>query len=92
MFNRSKTINDRVIINMLANAIAACNALSAAATFAANGDLKRLYKDFHHDMLTAVDTLVTYATDQGWIKPFASPDEQLQLALEHADEVVGVPV
>lgn len=93
MFNKTKFLNDRIIaMDILASSIAAANALCAASTVAGNPDLKRLYKEFLQDALMGVDTLETYTADQGWIKPFASPDEQLQLTLEHADEVVAVLV
>lgn len=93
MFNKAKFLNDRIIaLDMLASSIGAANALCAASTVAGNPDLKRLYKEFLQEALTGVDTLETYVTDQGWAKPFASPEEQLQLTLEHADEVVAVPV
>ncbi len=93
MFNKAKFLNDRILaMDLLAGSIGAANALCAASAAADNPDLKRLYKEFLQDTLMGADTLETYTVDHGWIKPFASPDEQLQIALEHSDEVVAVPV
>lgn len=91
MFGKTKMLNDKTIaLDVLGGAIAAANALCLSTNAADNPDLKRLYKEFLQDALMAVDTIEVYASDQGFIKQFATPDEQLSLALEHADEIVAV--
>ncbi len=87
--NKPKMVSDRAIaFKMLGGGVASTNALCSAAMAADNPDLKRMYQDFLQDALTGVEAMETYLSDQGWVKPFATPDEQLQLALQDIDELI----
>lgn len=87
---KTKALSDRVIaLDLLAGSISASNAVCNASLVAANPDLKRLFKDFLQDTVMGAEALETYAYDQRWIDPFASSDDQLRVALQHADEFVA---
>lgn len=88
---KAQQVTDRVIaLDMLGKASAGAESVYWASVMAHNPDLKRLYSGFLQHGMAAIETLETYVTDQGWAKPFASPDEQLQMALENADSAIAV--
>lgn len=87
---KPKILSDRVIaLGMLARSAAAAQALCNAATAASSPDLKRLYKEYLQETYAGLEALETYILDKRWLNPFASPEDQLRAALEHADEFVA---
>ncbi len=88
---KTQQLTDRVIaLDMLGKAAAGAESLYWASVMAHNPDLKRLYTGFLQQGMAAIGGLQTYVTDQGWAKPFASPDDQLKMALENADSMIAV--
>ncbi len=88
---KPKTLTDKVIAGQLQNASAAATSMLCALSQAAsNPDLKRMYKTFGQETQLSLEAIQTYIADQGWSKPFGTPEEQLQMALQDADSIIAV--
>ena len=84
-------MTDRLIAMQLLTGISAStNVVCSMAISAHNPDLKRLYEDYLKDDQAGVKALEQYVIDQGWLKPYDSPEEQLKLAIENAEALISV--
>lgn len=89
--NAMKGMTDKVIaFEMFWGAAASVQSLSGAAITATHPDLRRIFKEYLQENLIEHETLATYVQDQQWMNPFDTPENQLQLALADADEVIPV--
>lgn len=81
-------LDQTVALNAIAASASSCGAYLAAALQSTTPEVHRLFSEYLNQSLTAHEGLIGLTIQKGWMKPYNSPEEQLKMSYQNADNLL----